>query len=134
MLEDALDGHTECPCLQLRGILLKILTHVDTDDINTHRIITTLGDVPRPGHWPNGVYYGDGSGGAYSAYPNRRQYGVGLACFSSDVCQFGISYPLPSDIQTAPGAEVSALATLLEMVKDNAHITDIGDNLKVIEN
>ena len=115
------------PFLWLRGILPEGSVnienkHAPTDKYSFHPEL----NVPELGAWPSGNYYGDGSGGEYSSYPNVGRCGIGIAYLDfAGNYMFGIYYALPGPNQTVPRSGNTALLTVLEMVSFNAVITFI---------
>ena len=132
LIPEARNNYNNMPCLWLRGILPAACT--TAPDISAFdRKLCLEGPVPRSGFWPSGKYYGDGSGGEFSAFPTLRQCGVSVVSMNGTELAYGIHYRLPGTIQTVPRAELSALATLVEMVSEDAHITYICDNLPMVK-
>ena len=129
LIPTALVQAVQYPCMWLRGILPASLMPTSTTNLPENRVFRVEGQVPNPGQWPSGHYFGDGSGGRYSTYKQLRRCGVGLCKMQGEVLQFGVHYTLPGIHQTVPRSEVSAFATLLEMLAEDSWVVFITDNL-----
>ena len=124
--------------------------HDPLDDYPIHMGTNTPMN-PKPGEWPSGDYFGDGSGGKNSSTPEIRRCGYGGVYIDEEHVGFdnslnlddtilGIArWPalftfwskLPGNIQTVPRAELKALLTVVENVELNGIITYHIDNKMV---
>ena len=78
--------------------------------------------------WPDGLFYGDGSGGRFSSYPTLRRCGVFVARVVETVLQYGVYFPLRGERQTAPRAEITAAIALAMHLTEGASVLYITDN------
>jgi len=117
------------PCFWLRGLCPEKFTQPpNPPPPPSKRVFKFESVVPPKGQWPSGVYYGDGGGGGQTSYPTLRRCAVGLCNVQESVFCFGIHYALPGDIQTVPRSELSAAATLVEMLANDTVVLFITDN------
>ena len=98
---------------------------VPKTDIPSALVIHTEGVAPDC--WPSGTYYGDGSGGEFSEFPELRRCGVGVATLQNGALWFGVHARLPGPVQTVPRAENCAFLIVLDMVEVGAHVEYIAD-------
>ncbi len=107
LLDRAQRGCIENPSLWLRGLAPADFLTVSRSDIPLVLALHVEGSPPEC--WPSGTYYGDGSGGDFSDYPELRRCGVGVATLQNGAQWFGVHSRLPGPIQTVPRAENCAL-------------------------
>ncbi len=119
------------PCLWLRGILPIKFTHLSKEDIPNRRAFIPKGEMPQLGQWPSGTYYGDGSGGINTRFPTIRRCGCSLASCINGKLDLGVRYALPGETRTVPRAELSALASLVEISQEGSTLLYIGDDKPV---
>ena len=95
---------------------------------NNNLSITT-----EPNTWPSGSYFGDASGGLYTAYPTLRRVGVGLAMYreSQRRPDFKMHYPLPGQVQTVPRGETHVVLVVTYMLEPDAVAIQYTDNYPV---
>jgi len=100
---------------------------------------------PSQGQWPEGDYFGDGSGGKNGSTPEIRRCGFGAVHMSEEFTDFlsdnldsmrwpayfGFWSKLPGPTQTVPRAELSALLTVIQNVQPNSTINYYIDNKMV---
>ena len=96
---------------------------------NNNLSITT-----EPNTWPSGSYFGDASGGLYTAYPTLRRVGVGLAMYreSQRRPDFKMHYPLPGQVQTVPRGETHVVLIVTYMLEPDAVAIQYTDNTKFL--
>ena len=93
-------------------------------------------DIPittKPGTWPGGYYFGDASGGLYTALPTLRRVGVGVAMYKDHARypDFKMHYPLPGLVQTVPRGETHVVLLVTNMLEEGAEATQYTDNYQV---
>ena len=77
----------------------------------------------------SGIYYGDASGGEYSAFPEIRRVGCRLVRVDdTGTLMFGAHFPLAGEIQTVPRGELYALVELIKQARPITDITYVTDN------
>jgi len=138
LIKDAITSPEEESCMWLRGLLPldKVTTYANRDGVIVpltppveEIVLFNSGPVPDGNEWPSGTYYGDGSGGEYTAIPTLRRCGVGVCIRGEDGTKlWGVWYALPGEIQTVARAELSALSTVVEHAQPGALIRFVSDN------
>ena len=90
---------------------------------------------PPVGGWPGGTYYPDGTGGKYTAVPEARRCGVGLARLKDQAHEelaWGLYCALPGFVQTVPRAELYAVVLLVVRVVPGEEVWVVSDCLPVV--
>ena len=120
------------PCLWLRGILpdkyIKIPIEnepPDTYDITWVTVPTTIN---------TGTFYGDASGGEFTAYPEIRRVGCSyIQIDHNDQESLAVHFPLPGPVQTVPRGELFTVVQLLRQCVPLADILFYTDNKWVFD-
>ena len=137
LVSQAVEGCSDTPCLWLRGLLPAAFVPVNTPAVHTEDIFV-IGDF---NGWLPGTYYGDGSGGPFSAYPLLRRCGVGIAVVQPNYdytqqepnpFRWGAFLALPGLVQTVPRAELMVLVVVVERVSPGMTVIK-SDNRWVVD-
>ena len=134
LVEEAITGSQEFQCLWLRGILPKKLLEIPEEytPAEKHIIAVKVNEgeqLPTAGQWPEGDYFGDGSGGSSSSFIEGRRCGAGVAYYDKEKkLGFLASQALEGVVQTVPRAELQALIMVAENLREGAAITYYIDN------
>ncbi len=130
LIPSAVEFSVEFPCMWLRGILPAKFTTIQqyfkpTDLLKIDYINKTHSQIC----WSSGTYYGDASGGPFSAHATIRRIGCGLAKVGPlGKLMFGAKSNLPGDIQTVPRGELFVLLLLVGLCEPLAEIDYVTDN------
>jgi len=126
----AAERAAEYPCLWLRGLLPAHLVNIQHTFNPSEEISLVYENAPAC-NFHDGVYYGDASGGSFTAFPSIRRCGCGLAQVDAQgVFIWGARFNLPGSVQTVPRAELFVLAMLLDRSQASSTIAFITDNQK----
>ena len=135
LIQRAVDESIEYPCLWLRGILPSSLSNVPDEYLAPNEPSHVYVPYSTPVQEcivTSGLYYGDASGGSFSAYPKLTRCGVGLCKVdrSTEDRLWGVQLNLPGQIQTVPRAELFALHFLVNEAVSHSTLEFITDNQK----
>ena len=133
LIPAAVSQSQDTPCLWLRGILPQHLVEIDPEWHPTselHAVYVNPANVPNTDKWGTGVYYGDASGGDYSAYTALRRVGCAVARVSraTQNLEYGAKFNLPGSVQSVGRGEAYALLFLIEHAKALSDIEYVTDN------
>ena len=128
LIPAAESGSLTHPCLWLRGILPSSFTKVESVPSNESNL-QIIKDTSPQTVWASGTYYGDASGGEFTAYTCIRRVGCGLAAIdASGNLLFGAKSNLPGLVQTVPRGEIYALFMLVNLAIHSAVLDFVTDN------
>ena len=138
LIELAIEDGQDNPSKWYRGIMSSSDISIGSDMEPTDQSIYVLksNNLPintEPDSWPSGFYFGDASGGPYTAYPSLRRVGVGVAMYreSERQADFRLHYPLPGQVQTVPRGETHVVLLVTSMLEQGAVATQYTDNYPV---
>ena len=121
------------PCLWLRGILPQKYTQISREYNPSDSLCITYINKNHM-KWDSGTYYGDASGGEFTAYNQLRRCGCGLAFINAEgLLVFGSRFNLPGEVQTVARGELFALVVLIDELAPMAIIDFVTDNKGVCD-
>ncbi len=130
LIDEAVANADEFPCMWLRGILPAKFTYIDplynpTQYLKMKYTNKTDTDIV----WGSGTYYGDSSGGLFTAHTALRRVGCGLAKVDHNgSLLFGARCNLPGEVQTVPRGELFILVVLVGLAAPLSEIDYVTDN------